>query len=296
LKAALAALLAAALLVLAACSDGAGSPPVVAAKRSPGSRVVVIVMENKERTQVLGSPQAPYLTRLARRYASPSQFYGIRHPSLPNYLALIGGSTFGVQSDCTSCNQSGRTLVDQLEGARISWRAYMEGMPKPCFTGAESGRYAKRHNPFAYFRGITGNPSRCAKVVPGSRLASDLRGGKLPRFVWLTPDLCNDMHDCSVKHGDSYLAKQVPPLLRQLGPRGFLVITFDEGESSAGGGGRIPTIVAGPGVRRGAQPSTRYNHYSTLRTIEDALGLPHLRSAGSVKSLSAVFTTPPRLR
>jgi phosphatidylinositol-3-phosphatase len=295
LKVALPAVLAAALLVLAACSHGAGSPPV-AAKRSPGSRIVVIVMENKERTQVLGSRQAPYLTGLARRYASPSRFYGIRHPSLPNYLALIGGSTFGVTTNCTSCNLSGRTLVDQLEGAGIPWRAYMEGMPKACFTGAESGRYAKRHNPFAYFRGITSNPGRCANVVPSSRLASDLRGGKLPPFVWLTPDLCNDMHDCSVKHGDSYLAKQVPPLLGQLGPRGFLVITFDEGASNARGGGRIPTVVAGPGVRRGAQPSTSYNHYSTLRTIEDAFGLSHLRGAGSVKSLGAVFTTPPRLR
>jgi hypothetical protein len=295
LKAALPAVLAAALLVLAACSHGAGPPPV-AAKRSPGSRIVVIVMENKERAQVLGSPQAPYLTGLARRYAAPSRFYGVRHPSLPNYLALIGGSTFGVHTDCTSCVQSGPTLADQLDSAKVPWRAYMEGMPKPCFTGAGSGRYAKRHNPFVYFRSIIQNRARCAKVVPASRLATDLRNGTLPKFVWLTPDLCDDMHDCSVSHGDSYLSKWIPPLLKQLGPHGFLVLTFDEGSSNAGGGGKIPTIIAGPQVRPGTQPTTRLSHYSTLRTIEDSFGLPHLRNATTAKPLDAAFTTPPRLR
>src|SRR3954453_17771500 len=85
-------------------SDG-GAPVPAHAKRSPGSRIVVVMMENKERGTVIGSPSAPYVNRLAARYATPRNYYGIRHPSLPNYLALVAGATFGVTSDCTDCNQ-----------------------------------------------------------------------------------------------------------------------------------------------------------------------------------------------
>jgi phosphatidylinositol-3-phosphatase len=269
-----------------------------------GSHVVVVMMENKERPSVIGSPSAPFVNRLARRYASPPNYYGVAHPSLPNYLALLGGSTFGVRSDCTGCNQDSSNLVDQLENAGVSWKGYMEGMPRACFTGASAGRYAKKHNPFPYFDSITRDPQRCAKVVPGSRLKGDLKNGRLPEFAFITPDLCNDTHDCSVSHGDRYLSGLIPPLLRALGPNGFLVLAWEEGSTSAsccGGiarGGRVPVVVAGPRVRRGARPSAAYSHYSTLRTIEDAFGLPHLRNAAqrTTRPLDAMFAKPPRLR
>jgi hypothetical protein len=269
-----------------------------------GSHVVVVMMENKERGSVIGSPSAPYVNRLARRYAAPRNYFGVAHPSLPNYLALLGGSTFGVRTDCTGCTQDARNLVDQLEGAGVSWKGYMEGMPRACFTGASSGRYAKKHNPFAYFDSIIKDPKRCAKVVPAGRLRSDLRNDRLPEFAFITPDLCNDTHDCSVRHGDRYLSGLIPPLLGALGPDGFLVLAWEEGSTNArccGGmarGGRVPVVVAGPRVRRGAKPRTAYSHYSTLRTIEDAFGLPHLRDAGrsATRPLDAIFEKPPRLR
>lgn len=295
-------------LGVGACSSGGASPPVPstpAAQLPPstGSHVVVVIMENKERPSVLGSRQAPYVNSLARRYAAPRNLFAIRHPSLPNYMALIGGSTFGVRSDCSGCNQSATNLVDQFEGAGIGWRAYMEGLPHPCFTGSSSGGYAKKHDPFAYFKTITADPARCANIVPASDLRGDLSAGRLPDFAWITPDLCNDTHDCSVAHGDRYLAKLIPSLLRELGPHGFLVLTWDEGTSSRGccgvaHGGRIATVIAGPDVRRGARPAAAYSHYSTLRTIEDAFGLPPLRGAGaaSTRPLDAAFKRPPRLR
>ena len=283
--------------------------PAAAATAAPASaagtsRVVVVVMENKEHGQVLGSRQAPYVNRLARRYSAPSRYYGVRHPSLPNYIALLSGSTLGITQNCTGCNRAQTNLVDQFEQAGISWRAYMEGMPSACYDGSDHGRYVKKHNPFAYFDTITGDPARCANVVPASRLATDRDSGALPEFVWLTPGLCNDSHDCSVAHGDRYLSRTIPPLLRTLGPHGFLVLTWDEGESNAGccgglaHGGRIPTVIAGPDVRRGSRPRTPLTHYSTLRTIEDAFGLPRLRNAGSrsVRGLGSAFRTPPRLR
>jgi phospholipase C len=285
-------------LAIAGCSSS--TAPAAAG----GSHVVVVMMENKERGSVIGSRSAPYVNRLATRYAAPRNYFGIRHPSLPNYLALLGGSTFGVRSDCTGCTQHATNLVDQLEDASVSWKAYMEGMPRPCFTGAQSRRYAKKHNPFAYFHSIVDDSARCAKIVPAGRLKHDLAADSLPEFAFITPDLCNDTHDCSVRHGDRYLSGLIPPLLKALGPNGFLVLAWEEGSTNASccaglaRGGRVPVIVAGPRVRRGARPATAYSHYSTLRTIEDAFGLPHLRNAGktATRPLDGLFTRLPRLR
>jgi membrane protein DedA with SNARE-associated domain len=286
--------------VLAAVLVSAGGAPE--AQAAPASHVVVIVMENKSYGQVIGSRGAPYTNRLARRYGLATASYGIRHPSLPNYLALTGGSTFGISSDCTDCHVGARNIADQLEAAQRSWGAYLQGLPRPCFLGAGSGRYAKKHNPLAYYDDIAGNPARCAHLVPASRLDGDLRAGRLPSFAFLSPDLCNSTHDCGVGTGDRYLARVVPRVLRGLGPHGFLVLTYDEGESSGGccqyaSGGRIVTIVAGPDVKRGARLRTPVDHYGTLRTIEDAFGLPPLGRAacGCSGSLRPLFRRAPHI-
>ncbi|MEA2471981.1 MAG: phosphatidylinositol-3-phosphatase [Thermoleophilaceae bacterium] len=287
-----------ALALLGCGSSGAKSGAPLSVAASKGSHVFVIVMENKEHDDVIGSPSSPYVSSLARHYASAEQFYGVTHPSLPNYFALTAGTTFGVNSDCTGCQQSGRSIADQFEAAGVSWRAYMGGMPSACFTGAFSGQYAKKHNPFMYYRSVVGSRKRCAsRVVPEGRLAGDLRAGRLARFSFLAPGLCDDTHDCPSSTGDRYLARMVPPILQALGPRGFLVLTWDEGSSGRGccgglaHGGRIATVIAGPGVRRGAAVRTPLTHYSTLRTIEDALALPRLRLAGDrrTKPLSSAF-------
>jgi hypothetical protein len=120
--------------------------------------------------------------------------------------------------------------------------------------------------------------------VPLGRLFRDIRSRALPRFVWISPNLCHDMHSCPVGDGDRFLAGLVPALTRAVGSRGAVVITWDEGVGSAGccvhaSGGQIPTIVAGPAARVGARSLVAYDHYSLLRTIEDAFGLPHLRGA-----------------
>ena len=160
----------------------------------------------------------------------------------------------------------------------------MEGMPAPCFRGVQAGRYVKRHNPFAYYVDVASSASRCRRVVPLTQLSSDLAKRAVPRFVWITPDLCHDMHSCPIGDGDRFLAGLVPTLQRAVGARGAIVITWDEGADHAGcclhaAGGQIPTIVAGPAARAGARSFVAYDHYSLLRTIEDAFGLPHLRGA-----------------
>ena len=244
-------------------------------------------MENEEYGSVIGSPSAPFINSLARRYALVTKSYAVTHPSLPNYLALTGGSTFAISSDCTSCNVHATSLVNQLEAAHVSWKAYMEGLPHPCFTGASSGDYAKKHDPFAYYTQVTNRRSWCSQIVPLDQLSADERRGALPRFIWVTPNLCHDMHDCSVATGDRFLASLVPPLLRSLGHRGLLFLTWDEGSSDAGccrlaSGGHIATILAGPGARRGGSMTGPADGFSVLQTIEDILGLPRLRSATCV--------------
>jgi hypothetical protein len=294
------------LLLIAAAGDAAhGAPPAIpcgsasAAPRAPGAvphlrRVVVIVMENKSCRDVIGSPEAPYLNRLARRYAFASRYFALTHPSLPNYLGITGGSTFGVSSDCTDCPVRAGNLVDQLERAHVSWKAYMEGMPRPCFRGAESERYVKRHDPFLSYVDVASSPSRCRRVVPLTQLSVDIARHALPRFVWITPDLCHDMHSCPVRHGDRFLARLVPRLLRAVGARGAIFLTWDEGDDMAGccgraAGGNVATIVAGPAARPGGRSGLAYDHYSLLRTIEEAFGLPRLRGAACpcARSLAA---------
>ena len=282
----------AALLLLPTCggspsalSQGGEVGPAGAPALGVIPRIAVIVMENREYDSVIGSSDAPFVNSLAQRYGLASQAFAITHPSLPNYLALLGGSTLGITSDCTDCGVDAPSLVDQLQRAGISWRAYMESMPSACFEGAESGLYAKKHNPFAYFEGIAGDPERCANVVPLTRLDPDLRSHRPPRFIWISPNLCNDGHDCSTATADGWLAREVPPLLEALGSHGLLFLTWDEGKSDAGccastaGGGHIATVVAGPGARRGATLADPTDHYSILKTIEELDGLPALGGA-----------------
>jgi hypothetical protein len=277
-------------------------PASASVPASPHSHVVTIVMENKDAADVLGPHGMPYVRRLARRYGLATASYAVTHPSLPNYLALVSGSTLGVTSDCTSCQTGATSIADELEARHAGWRAYMEGMPRACFTGASSpAGYAKKHDPFMYFDRVARDPSRCHHVVPLSRLDADLRRDALPAYAWISPGLCHDTHDCSNAVGDRFLAKLVPAVLRALGPHGFLVLTWDEGTGDAGccggsHGGHIATVVAGPDVRPGARMATPVDHYGVLRTVQDALGLPPLRASGDPRHgrLDALFATPPR--
>lgn len=264
---------------------------------SKRSHLALIVLENREASDAIGNREAPYLNSLAKRYAYASSYYAIAHPSLPNYLALTSGATFGIDSDCTSCSVSGSNVVDQLEAAHLSWRAYMEGLPGACDLTGEAGGYAKKHDPFLYYRSVVGNPQRCKHVVPYAQLGAALRADDLPTYVWITPNLCDDGHDCDLGSVDRFLRNIVPALLSQLGPRGALLITWDEGSSDRGccgrlaKGGRVATILAGPDARKGAVVAVPYDHYSLLRTTEDMLGLAHLRLAGSASTrpLDALF-------
>ena len=300
--------LATALLFAAGCAQAhPGAPLGVQSSKLPSpasSRVIVIVMENAEYSEVLGNPAAPYINALARRYGLATQSFAIGHPSLPNYLALTSGSTHGVSSDCTECQVGASNIVDQLEAAGISWKAYLEGEPRACFQGAAAGGYAKKHNPFIYYSDIERSPRRCGRLVGFSQLAADLRRGQLPTYTWISPNLCDDGHDCGVAGSDRFLARTGPALLRELGPQGMLVLTWDEGSSERGccggvaRGGKVATILAGPDVRHGGLDGSPLDHYGVLGTIEEALGVPPLAGAADPSSgrLTQLFAHPPHIR
>ncbi len=254
------------------------------------SHVVVVVMENKESTQVIGNRAAPRLNALARRYALIPTYFAISHPSLPNYLALVSGSTQGVRTDCTSCSFGTRNLADTLDGAGKTWRTYAEGLPRPGFNGPWAGRYAKKHNPLLYFRNVTSQKRRRDRIVPLTQLRRDLAGGKLPDFLLVVPDLCHDMHDCSVPTGDAWLAKFLQPLLASkqlLG--GVVFVVFDEGVTREGGGGRVAALALGPAVTPHSRAVRASTHYGLLRTIEDAWGLPLLGRSTQARPITGIW-------
>lgn len=277
-------------------SHAAPAPPIPSS-----SHIFVIVLENREANTILDSPDAPYLTSLASRYAVADRYYGVTHPSLPNYLALTGGDTFGITTDCTDCPIDAPNLVDQLAEHGKSWKAYLEGFPGNCFTGAWADGYAKKHNPFMYYTSIAKSPERCARQVPLSQLQHDLAQDSVPDFVWITPNMCHSMHDCMTREGDEWLRVIVPQIRasRAWANQGVLFIVWDEGTSGAGccgqlGGGRVALFAISPLSKPGYRSTTPSNHYALLRTIEDAWSLGHLRHAADATTpvLTDLFIAP----
>jgi len=236
----------------------------------------VIVMENRSYAEAMAQP---YTARLASEFAVASNYYAISHPSLPNYLALTSGSTWGISDDDYHALPQGG-IGRQLTEQGIRWRAYMESMTAGCRNSPAP--YAVRHNPFAYYGG--GCP---ANVVPLTRLDADLQG-TTPRFVWITPNLCNDGHDCSWKAADDFLRGLVPNILASEAWRagGVLFVAWDEDDGR--GDNRVPLIVASQHLAVHS-PSQRHDHYSLVATIEDRLSVPRLGEAEQATLLSELF-------
>jgi hypothetical protein len=280
-------------IVLVACvatacaSSSASSPPregtpVRAERRPPATRVavaatpapvVVVVMENKNYEQIVGNPDASYLNTFASKGTLLTNMSGITHPSLPNYLAMTSGSTQGCTTDgCPRASYPADNVFHQLSVAGRSWRAWEESMPGPC-TLTNSGSYVVHHNPPAYYSDLFPNACPRNDMPYPSTLPTGLRA-----LTFITPNTCNDMHDCSIATGDGWLRSHVPPLL-SLGA--VVVITFDEGS----GGNHIYTAVRGPGIGQGVKRTTTFTHYGLLAGIERHFGLPLLGKAATATAV-----------
>jgi hypothetical protein len=251
------------------------------------AHVVVIVFENKESTSVFGNRAAPTFNSYGRRYAKLTRYFGVTHPSLPNYLALVSGSTQGVTTNCTDCVVDAKSLADTVEASGRTWKTYAEGLPAPGFLGPFNGRYAKKHNPFAYFHGIADDPARRARLVPLSQLGLDVRAGTLPSFSLVVPDLCHSMHDCSVGVGDAWLRSQIGKFMKL--PNTVVFVVFDEGKTSLSGGGHTAALALGRAVRPGSRFTKVTGHYGILRTIEQAWGLALLGRSAHVSPITGIW-------
>jgi hypothetical protein len=193
--------------VVVALAAAAGASPATPGGNRHGpklDRIFVIMLENHSKSSVIDDPNAPFLTGLAHQYSMADMYFGVTHPSMPNYIATVAGDNFGLQDDNDQnvVNFDRRNLVDQLEAQGISWDAYMDTLPAnkldrfgPALPdGTVAQLYAKKHNPFVLFGDVKNDPARMGHVRDYSQLASDLNRGDAPQFVWITPNQCNDMH------------------------------------------------------------------------------------------------------
>jgi len=254
----------------AALSPGSTTRSPSASASAPPSHVFVIVLENTSSRQALAQP---YISSLASQYAVATNYRDLGNPSLPNYLAMTSGSTWGIRDDGYH-RLPAAGVGTELTKAGITWKAYFEGFTGDCFNSPYP--YALKHNPFAYYGGTCP-----ANVVPMSDLAADLNGNP-PQLSWITPGMCNDGHDCSVRTADRWLSGVVPQITSSTAwqQNGLLLITWDE---SSAGDGRVALLVVTPTLR--GQITTPLDHFSLLATVTDRLGVARLGQSAQATSL-----------
>jgi phosphatidylinositol-3-phosphatase len=255
------------------------------------SKILVIMEENHSIGQVFPS-QMPYLWRLAEQYGRATSWSDVGHPSLPNYLAIFGGSAFNDPQDClpaVGCTYSGPSVFGQTIARGESARAYQESMPKPCDL-SDSADYDVNHNPWAYFPDES--PLCRANDVPAGTvhagpLLRDVRNGSLPTVGELSPNLVHDGHDGSLAQADAWLRSWIPVLTA--GPdwsngRLAIVVVFDEGETTE----QVPFVILTPQVSHKIVRRA-LNHFSLTRLIDAVAGVTPLREAAQAADLVSIL-------
>ena len=251
--------------------------------------VIVVVMENKNYEQVL---KAPYIASLVASASSFSDYHAITHPSQPNYLALWAGSTLGVRDN--NCPATGSPITAEnlghaCEAAGISWRSYAEDLPSvgsgQC--KANGDLYARKHNPWTNFSNLNHRNER-----PYADLAKDIAAGQLPNLAFVTPNQCHDAHSCPLAKGDAWLSRNLPAMVKAVGPQGIVVLTWDEDDD--GPSNHVLTVVAGGPVKAGYVSPRKVSHYTLLRTLCDALNLPAFGDARSETPITDIWKGRPR--
>ena len=275
----------------AASTTVTGTPSPTPGSGMPDfAHIYVIILENKEYGRIVGSSAAPYMNQLIARYGQATNLYAETHPSEPNYIALTSGGLQGTDGDGTY-DLSAPSLFDQVAASGRTWHVYAQGYPGGCFKSFQAapvqdgpgavGDYVRKHNPAISYTAISGNPARCANITGLSGFdpaAAD--------FEMIIPNEINDMHSSSVQAGDDFLKEFVPQITGSPAfKNSLLVVTFDEGDSNDQGGGHIATILASPDMTPGSHFDGPATHYSILRTIELAWGMPFLGRAATASTI-----------
>ena len=287
----------------AASTPSASHPCGTQAKPGSYRHVIWIWFENHSSTVIIGSSQAPYFNTLARECGLAASYHNVTHPSLPNYIAATSGLSYpALASFLPDCNPSGKcvTSAKSIFSQAKTWKSYEESMPSNC-DHANSGNYAVRHNPAAYYTTLHGCSSN---DVPYSRLATDLAHNQLPAFSFITPNLIDDMHNGTTADGNKWLSRNLPTILNSAEYKNgstAIFITWDEGEGGHYASGehcatntsdvscRIATLVISPSTQAGTRSGTLFNHYALLGTAEQLLGLPKLGMAASSPTMTKAF-------
>jgi acid phosphatase len=279
---------------LAGCGTAATTP---SPSRAPGPRphVMVIMDENDGYTLTLGSCASPspdpYLCSIASTYASVTGWYAVQHPSNPNYIDIVSGADQGCQGDGCTGPYAARSLGGQLSAAGIPWVAYMESMPSTCFSGPQTGEYDRSHDAFMDFTDVAGASGCVGHVRPypgAGGIAAALDGAGAPDFVWITPNLADDMDDGSIQEGDGWMRTNLDAILSSswFAQDGTVILTMDENSVEPSGsccgdaaGGQVPLLVLSSATRGLGHLALTGNHFGTLRSIEQAYHLTLLGAA-----------------
>jgi hypothetical protein len=287
--------------VAGALSLGIGSAsavvPPVSGSVAAGHKILIIPEENHSRNEALAS--MPHLVAYAKQYGQATNYFAIRHPSLPNYLAIWGGSTFGVTSDCgvgtRGCVPTAPSVWGQTLAAGKTAKAYSESMTSNCQTSS-AGNYAARHVPWPYWTSTTERSGCNSNDVPSGtttsgNLLNDVHAGKLPVTGELVPNLCNDAHNCSLATADNWLNAWLPVIMA--GPdytsgNLTIIVTFDEDDSTQGN--HVLFVVIDPRLKgTGKLVTGTFNHYALTRWLDDNAGAARLRNAATAPDLRAAF-------
>lgn len=267
------------LLLLAAFVTGAWA-------QVPRSKhVVVVTLENHSYEQAVGSSQMPYFNSLIPKYAIADQYYATMHNSLSTLMWLTAGQTV-TTNDNTIKFFNVDNIVRHMQQDGRTWKVYASGLPYAGYLGYNVKEYVKRHNPIAYFTDVESSLKyNIVPTVPGFQ--QDIANGTLPEYSYVTPDLIEDAHNGTLAQADSWLKANIPQLLAspQFQKDGILFIVWDEGNvqpvDPRNGGGRVATLVIGPGVKRGYHSQVQYNHQSLLRSTCIALALTGCPGGGA---------------
>lgn len=257
------------------------------------NHVVLVVEENHSFESVISKGGMPYLKSLAEKYTLLANYYGNHHPSIGNYFVMTTGQTIST-SDGYKGTVPYENIISQLITANKTWKAYGDSLPEQGYIGGNSGPYAKKHFPIAYFEAVRNDETQRKNLVPAEQFLADLKSSQgLPNFSMLIPNLDHDAHDGSLQEADNWLRLYIPSLLEnaEFQKDGILIITFDESFKSDTdhGGGHITTIVIGPLAKESFTDATFYQHESLFVTLEEALGLPRLKLVESVPAFANAF-------
>ena len=272
---------------------------------APFGHVLIVMEENTNYADVIGSASAPYLNALANQYGLATQYYASSHPSIPNYFALTTGQTLTNDDSQTPLTfpVSVDNVVRELVAAGKTWKSYAESIPSVGYiggdaTGPDGGTFYTRHVPLPFMKDVQDSATQKLNIVPFTQLAADLAANDLPDYSFITPNGCDDAHDCSLSVADTWLKNNIDPLIKSAAFQkdGLLIIVFDEsGNDNTNGGGRVAAVIVSPFCKAGYKSTTLYQHPSVLRLMLEGLGVKAVPAPASAASkMWEFFTfTPP---